>query len=130
MHLQLFNTALLIYFERNVLHAPPSKVSDYVCQVLTCANTLVEANREGVFIWPVFVAAVEAYTPESQALADDFFHCAENQGTGNRSAMHQVIRQVWANRRRLAAEQRCDLGEVPISWREVMESLQMDLLLL
>lgn len=43
----------------------------------------------------------------------------------NRRAMHQVVRQVWADRERLASDPRCDPGEGPVDWRQVMESLDL-----
>ncbi|KAI1622108.1 fungal-specific transcription factor domain-containing protein [Exophiala viscosa] len=130
MHLDLFAASIRIYCQRNVLHAPPSAVVDYVHQVLTLANALMDADCGAVFIWPVMVAAVEAYTPESQALARRFFDRAEKRGGANRKAMHRVIRQVWTDRERLASECCCDSGDVAIDWREVMESLGVDILLL
>jgi hypothetical protein len=120
----------MIYCQRSVLCAYPSAVVGYVYQVLSYANTLMEADCGAVFIWSVFIAAVEAYTSEARALATRFFDRAEKRGGPNRKAMHRVIRQVWADRERLASDWCCDPGEVPVDWRQIMESLGVDILLL
>lgn len=80
--------------------------------------------------WPVFVAAAEAYTPEAQALANRFHKFSDTLGVSNRTDMKRVVDQVWAEREGLAAAQRCSPGEVIVDWRDVMENLELDILLL
>ena len=81
-------------------------------------------------IWPVFIAAVEAYTPESQALATHFFGESKTRGTGLREEMRNVVCQVWADRERLSAEWQCSPGGVSVNWRAVTKKLGVDVLLL
>ena len=130
MHFDLLAASILIYCQRNILDVQPSAVISHVHKVLTYANTFMESHRGVVFIWSVFIAAAEAYTPETQALASRIFDRAEKRSEANRKAMHRIIRQVWVDRQRIAFEWCCDPGEVPVDWRVVMESLNIDILLL
>lgn len=130
LHLHLFNAAVRIYLFCVVLKCPPSAVAEYSLQVLTDAITFVDMGGVGVSIWPVFIAAAEAYTPETQMLASCLLQYSETLGAGNRQDSHSVVRQVWADRRRLAEERQCDPGEVFVEWRDVMKRMDLDLLLL
>jgi hypothetical protein len=130
LHLHLFNGAVSIYLFRMVLQYPPSAVVDYVWKVLRDTVAFIDMHGGSVSIWPVFIAAAEAYTAESQALAGRFFQFSEKLGVGNRDDVQRVIHQVWTERERLAVEQGCDPGDVIVDWREVMKRLDLDLLLL
>lgn len=130
MHLDLFAASIMIYCHRNVLHSQPCAVAGYVHKVLSCAHSLMEADCGAAFIWPVFVAAVEAYTPEMQDLASRFLMELEKRGGTSRKAMQQVIRQVWMDRQDLTSHLGCEPGEVAIDWRKVMGNLEVDILLL
>jgi hypothetical protein len=61
MHFDLFAVSVLMYYQGNLLHAHPSAVVGYVYQVLSYAKRLMEADCGAVFIWSVFIAAVEVY---------------------------------------------------------------------
>lgn len=130
LHLRLFNAAVMIHLFRTVLRVPPCSIVDHVSRVLTDAVSLMHMTNGAVSIWPVFIAATEAYTPKLQALASHFFRVLETYGAGNRQDVHRVTRQVWADRERLAAERQCDPGEVVIDWRDTMNELDVDLLLI
>jgi hypothetical protein len=130
LHLNLFNGAVMIYLLRMVLCLPPSAVAEYVWEVLTDTMAFTDMHGGNVSVWPVFVAAVEAYTPESQALARRFLIYSEKLGVGNRDDLHRVIHQVWAEREELATRRQCDPGDVNVDWREIMKRLDIDILLL
>lgn len=130
LHLHLFYKAVMIYLFRMVLQYPPSAVADYVCEVLTNAIAFLDMNSGEPSIWPIFIAAVEAYTPESQALANHFFDECKTRGTGLREDVRSVVCQVWADREQLSEELQCSPGEVSINWREVNKRLHVDILLL
>ncbi|KEF61559.1 uncharacterized protein A1O9_03126 [Exophiala aquamarina CBS 119918] len=130
IHLRLFNTAVTIYLFCLVLRCPPSAMAEEVHQVLTDASSFINLHNGTVSIWPVFVAAAEAYTPDSQALAT---HCLDvfiDGGAGNRRDVQRVVEQVWSDREKLASERQCDPGKVSLDWREVMNRLNVDILLL
>jgi hypothetical protein len=130
IHLRLFNTAVMIYLFCPVLRCQPSTVEKDVRQVLTDAVSFIDLHDGTISIWPVFVAAAEAYTPESQALANYCLDVCKNGGAGNRRDIRRVVHQLWSDRERLASERQCDPGEVPLDWRDMMKSLNVDILLL
>lgn len=130
LHLHLFNAAASIYLFCVVLKRPPSDSAEYILQVLTDAITFVDMGGKGVSIWPIFLAAAEAYTLETQVLASNLLNYGEMLGSGNRQDMHRVVRQVWADRQQLAEDRQCDPGEVVVDWREVMKMMALDILLL
>lgn len=130
IHLRLFNTAVSIYLFCIVLRSPPSTVVGDIRQVLNDAASFIELHDSTVSIWPVFVAAVEAYTPELQALATRCLETFKNGGAGNRSDAKRVVHEVWNERERVALERQCDPGEVSLDWREVLRRLDVNLLLL
>jgi hypothetical protein len=65
LHLHLFTSAAMIYLFCIVLRYTPSAVAEYVQEVLTDSMAFISIYCGSVSIWPVFVPAVEAYTPES-----------------------------------------------------------------
>lgn len=130
IHLGLFNNAVMIYLFCLVLRCPPSTMAEEVHQVLADAASFIDLHDGTVSIWPVFVAAAEAYTPDSQALANRCLGVFKDGGAGNRRDVQRVVHQVWSDRERIALERQCDPGEVSLDWREVMKMLNADILLL
>lgn len=130
MHFDLFAVSVLMYYQGNLLHAHPSAVVGYVYQVLSYARRLMEADCGAVFIWSVFIAAVEVY------LRPRLWRHASS--TVQKSAADRIARpctesfvcQVWADRERLASAWCCDPGEVSVDWRWLVESLGVEILLL
>lgn len=130
LHLRLFNNGVIIYLLCTVLRFPPFLVASQVLQVLNDAAAFFGMHRNTVSIWPVFIAAAEAYTPEAQALAT---HCLEfliGSGLINRRNMLYIIHRVWCDRSQLAREGRCRPGNVSVDWRQVMHELHTHILLL
>jgi hypothetical protein len=130
LHLPLFNSAAMIYLFCIVLRYIPSAVAECVQEVLANSMTFFGLHCGSVSIWPAFMAAVEAYTPESLALAEQLLDFSQKQSFGNREDMQRVVHQVWEDRKQLAAERQCDPGEVFVDWRDVMKRLDVDVLLL
>ena len=130
IHLRLFNNAILIYLICTVLRYPPSLVASEVLQVLNDAAAFIDMHGNTVSIWPLFVAAAEAYTLEAQALATHCLACSIGSGVGNRHDAVRVIYQVWSDRSELARERQCRPGDVSIDWRQVMHRLHTYILLL
>ncbi|KIW24998.1 uncharacterized protein PV07_10674 [Cladophialophora immunda] len=130
LHLRLFNTAVTIYLFCTVLRCTPSSVAHDVLQVLKDATAFIAMHHGTVSVWPVFVAATEAYTLEAQALAMQCLETLRAHGAKNRRDMQRVVHQVWSDRERLACERQCDPGDVLVDWRQVMKGLNMNILLL
>lgn len=136
LHVNLFRNAVGIYLLSTVLRFPPSTVAGYVMDVLTDAWLFVDMSPHGtaycsLSLWPLFVAAVDAYLPEAQEIAErilDLF--AKTSGVKNRDDVKRLVHKVWDMRIDLAQESNCGPGDVWIDWREVMSQMDMDILLL
>lgn len=136
LHINLFRNAVGIHLLSTVLRLPPSTVAGHVWDVLSDAWAFVDMSPHGttycsLSLWPLFVAAVDAYLPEAQAMAErilDFF--AKTSGVKNRRDVKRLVHEVWAIRIDLAQKRKCGPGDVWIDWREVMDQMDMDILLL
>ncbi|KIW57941.1 hypothetical protein PV05_02497 [Exophiala xenobiotica] len=129
-NLNLFGSAVTIYLLRVVLRHPPSVVTEQVSQTLSAAVALLEMDRAAVSIWPIFIAAAEAYTAEAQALAECVLSLSTSFGAANRAVIHQVVKQIWNEREEAAAQGGCEVGDVLVDWREVLKNLDVEILLL
>ncbi|KAG9773403.1 hypothetical protein KCU88_g5830, partial [Aureobasidium melanogenum] len=96
LHLRLFNTAIIIYLFCVVLRCPPSSMAQDVLQVLRDGTTFSEMQNGTVSVWPVFVAAAEAYTPEARALATHCLDMSLALGVANLRDILRVINQSVA----------------------------------
>jgi len=63
-------------------------------------------------LWPLFVAAVEAITPEDRILAGEAFEGTEKrQGMNNIVRAREVVKEVW---------RRVDIDDgIEVDWREI-----------
>ncbi|OAL24915.1 hypothetical protein AYO20_10620 [Fonsecaea nubica] len=129
-NLNLFNSAVTIYLLCVVLRHPPSVVADQVSQTLSAAASLLEMDRAAVSIWPIFIAAAEAYAMEAQTLADSVLSLSTGFGVANRTLIHQVVKRIWSEREEVAARRGCDAGIVLVDWRDVLRNLDVEILLL
>ncbi|KIW92889.1 uncharacterized protein Z519_06738 [Cladophialophora bantiana CBS 173.52] len=129
-NLNLFNSAVTIYLLRVVLRYPPSTVAEQVSQTLSAAVALLEMDRAAVSIWPIFIAAAEAYTAEAQALAECVLSLSTSFGAANRGVIHRVVKQIWSEREEVAAQRQCEVGDILVDWREVLRNLEVEILLL
>ena len=87
-------------------------------------------DRAAVSIWPIFIAAAEAYTAEAQALAECVLSLSTSFGAANRAVIHRVVKQIWSEREEAAAQRQCEVGDVLVDWREVLKNLDVEILLL
>lgn len=129
-NLNIFRSAVSIYLICTVLHHPPSAVANQVMQILSTAAEILDPERAAVSIWPIFVAAAEAYTPAAQALADHVLTVSAKLGASNRRTIHYVVKCIWAAREERAFQQGCEVGGVRVDWRQVLKELGVDILLL
>jgi hypothetical protein len=131
-NLHLFKSGIEIYLFRVVLQYPPSAVAPQVLSTLQTAAELLEPldRAASVSIWPIFVAAVEAYEPAAQNLADAALQVCSSLGAVNRKTAHDIVKTVWERRENIARERNCHVGDVQLDWRKVLEELNIDILLL
>ncbi|KAK4498353.1 hypothetical protein PRZ48_011011 [Zasmidium cellare] len=131
LHLRLFTLGVEMYLLCTVLRCPPMSVREKVDEALSATVDYVDLQQQGSFsIWPVFIAATQAYTAEAQALATYCLQTAESTGAANRRDVHRLVRQVWLERERLAETLRCDARALFVDWRQVMKDLGLNVLLL
>ncbi|PCG94126.1 Protein of unknown function DUF3468 [Penicillium occitanis (nom. inval.)] len=127
---QAFISATYIYLYRVLFDLPPYSVRQYVSEVLLRISAFHTASHGNLSIWPAFIAAVEAYTPEDMALARNWLHHTTKFGIGSRVCVQRLVEEVWKRRDEAAAELGIDKGLISIDWRTVMEELDMDILLI
>ncbi|PNP45439.1 hypothetical protein TGAMA5MH_02662 [Trichoderma gamsii] len=136
LHINLFRNAVGIYLLSTVLRFPPSTVAGYVMDVLSDAWLFVNMSPHGttycsLSLWPLFVAAVDAYLPEAQDIAERILELvAKTSGVKNRCDVKCLVHKVWAMRIDLAQESNCGPGDLWIDWRDVMTQMDMDILFL
>ena len=88
------------------------------------------AESSGNFsLWPAFIAAVEAYTPEDIQSARQWLEQSINFGLGNRLPVKRIIEEVWRRRDDAHFERAMDKGLVAVDWRDVVRDLGIDILL-
>ena len=127
-NLNIFKSAVTIFLLCTVLRYPPSAVAEQVLQVLSAAELLLKMDGAAPSIWPLFIASAEAYTPEMQALADCVLSLSVRVGATNREVIQRVVKQIWRKREQVAANQRSDVGETLVNWREVLQRLDIEIL--
>jgi len=117
---EAYRHSAFIYLYRTIHSHPRSHpcVQQHThASLLSCYNVvqLAEQCRDGpmsALLWPLFVAAVEAITPEDRILASEAFEGTEKrQGMNNIVRAREVVREVW---------RRIDIDEgIEVDWREI-----------
>ncbi|KAL6812219.1 fungal-specific transcription factor domain-containing protein [Trichoderma camerunense] len=130
LHLRLFRNAAIIYLFRTVLNVPPQGVVKYVSTVLQDTLSFIQLHGGAVSMWPVFIAAVEAYEVKDQQIVEQWFDISGQLGIQNRRTAREVIRAVWEKRSQEATNRGLKQCQIAIDWREVQQFLGLDLLLL
>ncbi|KAM6485636.1 fungal-specific transcription factor domain-containing protein [Trichoderma sp. SZMC 28011] len=130
LHLRLFRNAAIIYLFRTVLNVPPQGVVKYVSTVLQDTLSFIQLHGGAVSMWPVFIAAVEAYEVRDQQIVEQWFDISGQLGIQNRRTAREVIRAVWEKRSQEATNRGLKQCQIAIDWREVQQFLGLDLLLL
>ncbi|KAL6811426.1 fungal-specific transcription factor domain-containing protein [Trichoderma sp. SZMC 28015] len=130
LHLRLFRNAAIIYLFRTVLNVPPQGVVKYVSTVLQDTLSFIQLHGGAVSMWPVFIAAVEAYEVKDQQIVEQWFDISGQLGIQNRRTAREVIRAVWEKRSQEAKNRGLKQSQIAIDWREVQQFLGLDLLLL
>ncbi|KAL6799687.1 fungal-specific transcription factor domain-containing protein [Trichoderma sp. SZMC 28012] len=130
LHLRLFRNAAIIYLFRTVLNVPPQGVVKYVSTVLQDTLSFIQLHGGAVSMWPVFIAAVEAYEVKDQQIVEQWFDISGQLGIQNRRTAREVIRAIWEKRSQEAKNRGLKQSQIAIDWREIQQFLGLDLLLL
>jgi hypothetical protein len=126
---EAFISATYIYLYRVLFDLPPYSVREYVSEVLLRISAFHSESDGNLSIWPAFIAAVEVYTPEDIALAQNWLDRTTMFGIGSRVCVRRLVEEIWKRRDEAAKELEIDKGLISIDWRVVMEELGMDILL-
>ena len=103
---QAMYTALLIFFHRRIYDIDPTMLQGKVNEIRGCLTRV--QNEEGyqddsnsaALIWPAFIAACEAVTPELQMFYASWFDCcARTTALVHASVAKTIFETIW-NRRR------------------------------
>lgn len=127
--LNAFIYATYIYLYRTLTDAPPQRVAPYVSLAFQNISAFCAESSGNFSLWPAFIAAVEAYTPEDMQSARQWLEQSINFGLGNRLPVKRIIEEVWRRRDDAHFERAMDKGLVAVDWRDVVRDLGIDILL-
>ncbi|KIX01045.1 uncharacterized protein Z518_10111 [Rhinocladiella mackenziei CBS 650.93] len=136
MHYQLFSAAAEIYLYRVLFDIPPSKLQSKIATVLDMATRFIQFGAGYPTAWPVFIAAVEAATPELQHSASRWLDWLMSHGIGSRKDLKLVIEETWRRRREMAGKETgrgaivVEEEGVSIDWRTVADDLDCEVILI
>jgi len=131
LHHEIFKMGVLIHFHRRILNSVPCALIPLL-DILLGYVTKYESLKGGyITIWPVFIAAVEAYKEDHKSCLRGWLNSAEKLGAANRVDAGLLIEAVWRERKRKTNEigEGTEEGDVIVDWRQVMEEMRMHILL-
>jgi hypothetical protein len=131
-HYQLgaFVNASFIYFYRTVFDLPPGKLEDYAVETFENVDLFMSGGYGNMSLWPAFIAAVEACSDEVLTMARRWLDTAVTVGMGSRFTVQKVVEEVWRRRESASCELGLDRQLIAVDWRQVMEELDVDILLI
>ncbi|KAJ9645656.1 hypothetical protein H2204_001237 [Knufia peltigerae] len=124
-----FLFATYVYLYRTIFDSPPANVRRYVSETLHHVDAFYSKSNGNFSIWPAFIAAVEAYTPEDLEAAQRWLHRSTCYGMGNRQALRAVVEEVWRRRAGMADLVGVERGVIAVDWRKVMKDMNYDVLI-
>lgn len=127
---QAFIQATHIYLYRSLLNVPPEAVASYVGKTLTYVSAFAATSSGNFSVWPAFIAAVEAFAEEHLVLAKEWLDWATSFGIGSRDSMKLVVEEVWRRRDGISESSGLSKGLIAVDWREVMQQLHCEVLLI
>jgi arginine metabolism regulation protein II len=117
--LEAMQEALKIYFYRRIYDVDASILQQQVMRVRDCLLRCDEVDSTIVhgsagFIWPAFIAACEAETPDVQASFSSLFKSsAQRSGLSSFTDTLSIVERVWQERRRC--------GGMSVSWLDLVK---------
>ncbi|KIW15241.1 hypothetical protein PV08_05286 [Exophiala spinifera] len=126
LHLQAFQAATLIYHYQVCDRLSPRELSPLVSAVLALVSSFFEICGGTFAVWPVFVAAAEAYEEADKASFKSLLENAETVGMRNMSNQQTLLGQIWNARAVKAVMTNQEVADTWVDWREAMRKLDMD----
>lgn len=118
-----FYCACLIHFHRSIKGTPPARLQNIVRRSLYHLGVIerLETSMDVCgLLWPLFISACEVEI--SSGLRDDairLFDKGHTHGIGNICSAATVVLEVW--------RRRDEMPGVDVSWKEVMDDLDIDI---
>lgn len=119
--------ALIVYFFREIRNTNAIILQHYIERIIRCLKMHQEMKEEhfssmrvGTMVWPSFVAACDAATPDLRNQSIECLRQASWAGFRNGENAETVVRELWRRR---------DAGEVTVSWRDVITESQISTVL-
>jgi hypothetical protein len=122
LHARIFQVGALVYFHRSILGSAPRTVAPLLDQLLEYLEAYRKHSGGYVTIWPVFIAAVEAYEEGHQNGFERWMRDCDKIGASNREDIRQLIEDIWIERKLIWRQNgmTTELGSIIINWQEVM----------
>ncbi|KPI40450.1 uncharacterized protein AB675_7797 [Cyphellophora attinorum] len=124
-----FVEAAYIYMYRVLLEVPPKQVQSYVSRIFENVTEFYAVSEGNFSIWPAFIAAVEAYTPDDLTRADRWLSQICRFGMGNRKAVKEVVEEVWRRRSEICERSGIEMGMITVDWTQVIMDFGFDVLI-
>lgn len=124
-----FVQATYIYLYRSVLNVPPEAVKSHVRKTFAHVSAFFSNGNGNFSIWPAFIAAVEAFTEDDLTAARGWLDSATSFGIGSRDSMRLIVEETWRRREAISRSSGLEPALVAIDWRDVMQELDCDVLL-
>ena len=131
LHHRIFQLGAIIYFHRSLFKSCPRSVSLFLDELLQLVKLYRDFGGGYVTLWPVFMAAVEAYQECHQEGFRDWLDECEKMGAASRKDIRCVIEAVWRKRASLRQQigNCAEPGGIVVDWRAVMWEKGLDILL-
>ena len=129
-HHRIFLLGTLIYAHRRLLNPPPFALFPYLASLLDCVALYPTIGGGQIALWPVFMAAVEAYKEEHKDQVRKWMDRADLVGVPSRKDVRMLIEEIWNVREQTAENEGREECEIVIDWNSVMNRLGLDILLI
>ncbi|EPE32810.1 Zn2/Cys6 DNA-binding protein [Glarea lozoyensis ATCC 20868] len=129
-HLRAYTAAALVYFHHEFYALPPMAMAPYVSEILNSISTFTELTKGNYTLWPIFIAAVEAYEEVDIRRFQELFRNACAVGMANRVQIQKLVERIWKIREAQASQTGQEKGLIRVDWKNVMHVLEMDVLLI
>jgi len=130
LHRRLFRNATIIYLHRIIFNSRPLELEEYVDRALDDTIEFLSHQGGSVAPWPVFMAAIEAYTESAQEKVSKWLAYSCGLGIQNRFAFKQIIENVWAERESRSISYEMEPHQITVDWKRIQDKLGIDVLLL
>lgn len=128
-HVNAFISATYVYLYRSIYNLSPCDVRPFVFEVFDNIHAFFAHGDGNLTLWPGFIAAVESYEESDLRAAKVWLDAAASVGMGNRIRIRTIVEDIWRTRDAASREKRKDKGSIIIDWRDVMQNLGLDILL-